>query len=116
MSDYRDPDFGNGNNMRADPDTRVANSAWGWIAGAVVLVVLLAVAFGIGHQPSQNGTETALNSPAQQSSGTGMNRNNNPASAPAPHTTAPDATNPAPPVTFAPNSNAPAAPAPGANQ
>lgn len=112
MSDYRDPDFGYRHEIQPDPDTRVANTAWGWIAGAVVLVVLLAAAFGIGHQPDRNGTKTAFNSPAQQSTGTGMNRNNN---APAPQPPAPGATSPAPPVTFAPNPNAPA-PSPGPNQ
>lgn len=63
MSDF---DYRNGEDplrrdMRFDPDARAANAAWGWIAAAVFLVVVLAVAFGIGHQPGQLGTNTASN-------------------------------------------------------
>ena len=38
-----------------DPDARAMNATWGWIAAAVFLVVVLAVAFGIGHEPGQIG-------------------------------------------------------------
>src|ERR1700753_4108943 len=34
-----------------DPDARAMNAAWGWVAAAIFLVVVLAVAFGIDHQP-----------------------------------------------------------------
>jgi len=37
------------------------NATWGWIAAAVFIVVVLAVAFGIGHEPSQSGPNTASN-------------------------------------------------------
>jgi len=65
MSDYRNPDFRDPNDpLRRDTryheDARSANSAWGWIAGAVFVVVVLAVAFGIGHTSNQN-TNTASN-------------------------------------------------------
>jgi len=32
-----------------DPDARAMNATWGWIAAALFIVVVLAVAFGIGH-------------------------------------------------------------------
>jgi hypothetical protein len=44
-----------------DPDARAMNATWGWIAAAVFIVVVLAVAFGIGHEPGQSGTNTAAN-------------------------------------------------------
>jgi len=68
MSDYRNPDFNYQSpedpmrdDAKFDPDARSANAAWGWIAAAVFLVVVLAVAFGIGHRPGQSGTNTAAN-------------------------------------------------------
>jgi hypothetical protein len=68
MSDYRNQDFNYQSpedhvrrDAKFDPDARAANAAWGWIAAAVFLVVVLAVAFGIGHQPGQLGTNTASN-------------------------------------------------------
>jgi hypothetical protein len=56
MSDYRNFDYRDTNDplrrdASYDPDARAMNAAWGWIAAAVFLVVVLAVAFGIGHQP-----------------------------------------------------------------
>ncbi|MGA8496043.1 MAG: hypothetical protein WB764_11210, partial [Xanthobacteraceae bacterium] len=59
----------------------------GWVAAAVFIVVVLAVAFGIGHEPGQSGTNTASND-----------------------VTPPAATRMAPPITMAP----PATPAPPA--
>jgi hypothetical protein len=47
--------------LRTDPDARAMNATWGWIAAAVFIVVVLAVAFGIGHQPGPAGTNTASN-------------------------------------------------------
>lgn len=96
--DYRDRDDPLRSAAGFDPDARAANAAWGWIAAAVFLVVVLAVAFGLGHQPSQ-GTQTALNTPAQPPAVTHMN----PAgTAPAPATSA---------SPIAPAPNAPAHPA-----
>jgi hypothetical protein len=55
--DYNDP-------LRRDPPydpvASDMNATWGWIAAAVFIVVILAVAFGIGHQ-GQSGTNTAQN-------------------------------------------------------
>ncbi len=64
MSDYRNSEFGNDPLRRDppyDPDARAMNATWGWIAAAVFIVVVLAVAFGIGREPGQSGTNTASN-------------------------------------------------------
>jgi hypothetical protein len=66
MSDYRNSEFDYRNDpLRRDPaydpDARAMNATWGWIAAAVFIVVVLAVAFGIGHEPNQSGTNTASN-------------------------------------------------------
>src|SRR4029077_7615655 len=66
MSDFRNSEFDYRNDpMRCDPvydpDARAMNATWGWIAAAVFIVVVLAVAFGIGHGPNQSGTNTASN-------------------------------------------------------
>ena len=57
MSDYRNSEFGNDPLRRDppyDPDARAMNATWGWIAAAVFIVVVLAVSFGIGHEPNTN--------------------------------------------------------------
>jgi hypothetical protein len=92
MSDYRNSDYDYRNDpLRRDPaydpDARAMNATWGWIAAAVFIVVVLAVAFGIGHEPGQSGTNTAAND-----------------------VTPPAATRMAPPLTMAPPAN-PAPPA-----
>jgi hypothetical protein len=84
-----------------DPNVRSGNTAWGWIAAAVFLVVVLALLIGIGHQPGQPGTNTASNDA------------NPPATRMAPPAPAPSA---APPTAAAPapaNPAPPVAPAPG---
>jgi len=60
-NDYRNPEDPYRRDAKPDPDARAANAAWGWIAAAVFLVVVLAVAFGVGHQPGQPVTNTAAN-------------------------------------------------------
>jgi hypothetical protein len=60
MSDFQNDDPFR-RDARLDPDARAANAAWGWVAAAIFLVVVLAVAFGVGHQPGQNGINTASN-------------------------------------------------------
>ena len=52
MSDFRDPLYRDPNdpmsgNVGYEPAGR--NAGWGWIAAAVFLVVILAIAFGVGH-------------------------------------------------------------------
>ena len=68
MSDYRDPYSRDPMNQDAfDPagrpgmrnDIRRSNSGLGWIAGAVFLVVVLALIFGLGR----NSNHTASTSP-----------------------------------------------------
>ncbi len=66
MSDFRNYDYRNPedpllSDPQLDPNVRPPNPAWGWIAAAIFLVVVLAVAFGYGHKPGQLGTNTALN-------------------------------------------------------
>ncbi len=102
MSDYRNPNFDYRDpndplryDTRLDPDARSANAAWGWIAAAVFLVVVMAIAFGVGHQ-GQLGTNTASNDTAPPPA---MSRMSPPSA-----TTAP--TSPAPPVTPTPNTPA----------
>jgi hypothetical protein len=55
MSDFRDPLYRDPNdpmsgNLGYEPAGR--NAGWGWIAAAVFLVVVLAIAFGVGHTPN----------------------------------------------------------------
>jgi hypothetical protein len=58
MTDFRDPNYRDPNS-RMDMDRRTdmgsSSSMWGWIAGAVFLVLVLAVIFGLGG----NDTRTA---------------------------------------------------------
>jgi hypothetical protein len=99
MSDFN---YGNGDDPLRheppyDPNARAMNATWGWIAAAVFIVVVLAVAFGIGHQPGQ--TNTASND-VRPPAATRMAPPVNPA---------PPAATPAPsplPVTPTPNSPA----------
>ncbi len=56
MSDYRDPNDPLMRNSSYEPVGRY-NASWGWIAGAVFLIIVLAIAFGVGHEP----TRTASN-------------------------------------------------------
>lgn len=59
MSDYRNSDYQHRDEQPYDPVARDMNATWGWIAAAVFIVIVLAVAFGIGHQPGS--TSTASN-------------------------------------------------------
>ena len=66
MSDYRN-EFGNDPLRRDppyDPDARAMNATWGWIAAAVFIVVVLAVEFGIGHEPNTNTASNDVTPPA----------------------------------------------------
>jgi len=111
MSDYRNQDFNYQSpedplrrEAKFDPDARAANAAWGWVAAAVFLVVVLAVAFGIGHQPGQIGTHTASNDvtpPAATRMAPPSNSMSPTTVTPAPMTT------PAPALTPAPTAPAP---------
>jgi hypothetical protein len=103
MSDYRNSNDPLRQDTRYDPDARSANAAWGWIAAAVFVVVVLAFAFGVGHEPGRNGTNTASNDTSPPAA-TRM--------VPPPVPTRPTSpANPAAPVTPSPNS-----PVPGTTQ
>ncbi len=107
MSDYRNSDYDYRNDpLRRDPaydpDARAMNATWGWIAAAVFIVVVLAVAFGIGHQPNQSGTNTASNDVTPPAA----TRMAPPLSPAPPAKTIPPAATPAP---VAPTPNSPAA-------
>ena len=62
MADFRDPNdqfYGNsGYEPSNDKGTR-----WGWIVGAAFLVVVLGLAFGVGHQPTRVASNDNINSP-----------------------------------------------------
>ena len=61
MSEFRNPN--DPRDTPYDPNVRQGGATWGWIAGAVFVVVLVALAFGIGRNPNQTGTNVAANNP-----------------------------------------------------
>jgi hypothetical protein len=61
MSDYRNRDDSLQRATRYDADVRSTNAAWGWIAGAVFLVIVLAIVFGIGHTSNRTGKNKLAN-------------------------------------------------------
>ncbi len=79
-----------------DPNVRTGNSAWGWIAAAVFVAIVLAVVFGMGHQPGQNGTNTAANTPRPSATQMAPPATPSPASPTTPAPTTPAPTTPAP--------------------
>lgn len=85
MTDYRDP------NTRLDverrADSRSSNAMWGWIAGAVFLVLVLAVIFGLGGSDNQTATNTG--SPPAATTGTGASPSGSAPPASRPSTPAP---------------------------
>jgi hypothetical protein len=52
MSDYYNSDDPWRRDAAYDLNARRRGSAWGWIAGAVFLAIVLAIAFGAGHSPN----------------------------------------------------------------
>jgi hypothetical protein len=52
MSEYRDPNDPLMRNTAYEPASGTY-SGWGWLAAAVFLVIVLAIAFGIGHEPNR---------------------------------------------------------------
>jgi hypothetical protein len=97
MTDYRDPNDPLRRDTVYDPNVRSSNAAWGWIAGIVFLGIIVALAFGVGRSPNQNGTNVANNTPpaATQNAPGPANRNMAPAPAnPAPASPAPSPAKP----------------------
>jgi hypothetical protein len=64
MSDYRNSEFEYRNEPPYDPVARDMNATWGWIAAAVFIVIVLAVAFGVGRQPTTNTASNDITPPA----------------------------------------------------
>jgi hypothetical protein len=62
MTDFRDPNTRLDMDRRLDVDARAdmksSNTMWGWIAGAVFLVLVLAVIFGLGGSDERAATNT----------------------------------------------------------
>ena len=52
MTDFRDPNDQFNGNSGYEPPNDNANR-WGWIVGAAFLVVVLGLAFSVGHQPTR---------------------------------------------------------------
>ena len=104
--DYRNPEDPFQRDTAYDPNVRTGNSAWGWVAAAVFVAIVLAVVFGMGRQPGQNGTNTAMNQ-TKPPAATQMAppTTTSPATNPSPAAT-PAPPNPAPPVTPPPNNSA----------
>jgi hypothetical protein len=98
--DYRNPEDPFQRDTAYDPNVRTGNSAWGWIAAAVFVAIVLAVVFGMGRQPGQNGTNTASNEMRPPATTQMKPPATNPSLA------SPAPANPAPPVTPAPNNSA----------
>jgi hypothetical protein len=72
MSDYRNPNDPLQRDSPYDLNVRTGNVASGWIAGGVFLVIVIGLAFGIGHTPNQANHGTTANNtspPAVQPSG-----------------------------------------------
>ena len=105
MSDFRDPNdpLRSSNDPLRDPNDPMRrewiepaagrmNATWGWIAAAVFVVIVLAIAFGIGHRPSPGDTNTASNDTMPPA----VNRMAPPTTAPPPVTATPPVTAPAP--------------------
>jgi hypothetical protein len=53
MSDYRDPNDPLMRNFGYEPYSGSGKYGWAWIAAAVGLVIVLAIAFGVGHEPDR---------------------------------------------------------------
>jgi hypothetical protein len=95
MSDYRDANDSFYGYEPAERRTSTGWAGWGWIAGAMFLVIVLAVAFGVGHQPTRVASnDTTQSAPTRMAPPAGTM---NPA-APSvvPGLTPPPATTPAP--------------------
>jgi len=62
MSGYYDANDPKQRNSPYDLNAGRDGGAWAWIAGAALVVILLALAFGMNHV-KQNGTNVASNNP-----------------------------------------------------
>jgi len=77
MSDYRNPNDPSWHDSPYDLNARAGNATSGWIAGGVFLVIIVGLAFGIGHMPNHGNHDTVTNSippPATQPAPSGPAR------------------------------------------
>jgi hypothetical protein len=86
MSEYRNANDPMGRDTPYDLNAGRGSGAWGWIAGAVLIAILVGLAFGVSRTPNQQGSNVANNNapitrtqPAPAPGGPG-----NPAFTPAP--------------------------------
>ena len=61
MSDFRNANDPSGRDAPYDLNARSGSAASGWIAAAVLVVILVALAFGVGHAPNQSGSNRMAN-------------------------------------------------------
>jgi hypothetical protein len=61
---HRDPNDPKGGNVGYEPANRRDTAGWGWIAGAVFLAILVAIAFGLGHEPNNRVASNDVTPPA----------------------------------------------------
>jgi hypothetical protein len=74
MSDYRNLNDPSRRDSPYDLNARTRNAASGWIAGGVLLLILIGLAFGVGHMPNQGNSNTVANNtppPATESTPSG---------------------------------------------
>jgi hypothetical protein len=64
MSDYRNPDDPSRPDSPYDLNGRTGNAASGWIAGGVFLVIIIGLAFGVGHMPNHGNDTPATDTSA----------------------------------------------------
>jgi hypothetical protein len=89
MSDYNNPNDPSRRDSSYDLNARSRNAASGWIAGGVFLVIIIGLAFGVGHMPNHGKNDsTAVNGsppPATQPAPSGpATRTYSPAPSPTP--------------------------------
>jgi hypothetical protein len=53
MSNFQDPNDPHWRGGSYEPGYRGTDIGWGWLAAAVLAVIVVAAAYGIGHAPTQ---------------------------------------------------------------
>ena len=59
MSNYRDPNDPMWRNTPYAADDRGNGATWGWVAAAVFIVIVLAIAFGVRNEPTHTASNDA---------------------------------------------------------
>jgi hypothetical protein len=60
---YRDPNDPSMRGSGYEPAAPTTGAPWGWIAAAVFVVIVLGIAFGVGHEPSRLASNEAVPPP-----------------------------------------------------